>query len=156
MFRFAPLQLEAMRQRLDDIIERESLSDRVTKDARQAILAISHGDMRKVLTTLQSCVTTELHESCSSQKLLNSHESGKNGALLIHSLDAEAVYEAMAIPSPKTLSQILDALLNLDFDVALERKTFLIHQIFTFPLPLRVLQSSPFKIFSFSLTSCCV
>ena len=99
MFRFGPLKLDAMRERLDHVIHAEGLNARVSQDARQAILDISKGDMRKVLTTLQSCVTTTAGTS----------------------LDGEAIYEAMALPSPKALAQILDALLNQDFDVALER-----------------------------------
>ncbi|XP_062120696.1 replication factor C subunit 5 [Drosophila sulfurigaster albostrigata] len=51
-FRFAPLSPEQMLPRLDKIIQEEQV--RVTDDGKNALVALSKGDMRKVLNVLQS------------------------------------------------------------------------------------------------------
>ncbi|CAB4065428.1 HNRNPR [Lepeophtheirus salmonis] len=52
-FRFAPLQSEQIIPRLRDIVEKESLE--LTPDGEKALLALAHGDMRRILNILQSC-----------------------------------------------------------------------------------------------------
>ncbi|XP_055387396.1 replication factor C subunit 5 isoform X1 [Condylostylus longicornis] len=51
-FRFAPLSSDQILPRLNLIIQNESL--KATEDGKKALLALSKGDMRKVVNTLQS------------------------------------------------------------------------------------------------------
>ena len=51
-FRFKPLAVNVLEQRLNDICEKENIS--FEKDALAALITTSEGDMRKAITTLQS------------------------------------------------------------------------------------------------------
>ena len=52
-FRFRPLAKEILIQRIEMIAAEEKIS--VAMDAKDALLKTSEGDMRKAITTLQSC-----------------------------------------------------------------------------------------------------
>ena len=99
IFRFQPLAIEAMRARLDHVIEREGLKTRVTMDGKQAVLDVAGGDMRKVLNTLQS--------ASASQQV---------------TIDEDIIYETLSLPKPREIKQILESLLNQDFDAAFHSK----------------------------------
>lgn len=53
-FRFAPLSSIDVASRLDYVIDKEGIGDRVTEDGKKAVLRLANGDMRKVLNVLQA------------------------------------------------------------------------------------------------------
>jgi replication factor C subunit 2/4 len=52
-FRFKPLSIEILERRLQMIVEAEKV--RLAEDGLAAIIETSEGDLRKAITTLQSC-----------------------------------------------------------------------------------------------------
>lgn len=91
-FRFAPLAVEHMRDRLQDVAKAEQCQ--TTPDGIDAILRLSGGDMRRVLNLLQS--TSMSHEM----------------------VDEAAVYLTSGAPQPADIEQILKLLMNAPFERA--------------------------------------
>ena len=91
-FRFAPLQRELMRGRLEEIAAQENCH--TTPDGVEAILRLSGGDMRRVLNLLQAT-------SMSSK-----------------TVDEAAVYLTSGAPLPSDIDTILDLLMNATFQKA--------------------------------------
>lgn len=56
-FRFMPLDIASMRQKLEFVISQESLN--ASSEARDALLILAEGDMRKVLNWLQSASSSK-------------------------------------------------------------------------------------------------
>ena len=56
-FRFVPLDVASMREKLEHVIAQEHLN--VSQEAREALLALAEGDMRKVLNWLQSAASSK-------------------------------------------------------------------------------------------------
>ncbi|OMJ14053.1 Replication factor C subunit 3 [Smittium culicis] len=88
-FRFQPLLKDQVLARMEDIIASESVD--ITADAKQAILDLSGGDMRRVLNILQACYLSYAH------------------------IDAQAVYNCTGQPRPEDIQKILDSLGNDEF-----------------------------------------
>lgn len=91
-FRFAPLQLDQIRGRLEDIAAREKCN--TTPDGVEAILQLSGGDMRRVLNLLQST------------------------AMSSNVVDETNVYLTSGAPLPSDINIILDLLMNATFQEA--------------------------------------
>jgi replication factor C subunit 3/5 len=88
-FRFAPLQQEHIRSRLNDIATKENCN--ITEDGTNAILRLSGGDMRRVLNLLQA--------------------TSMSSAVI----DETSVYLTSGAPLPSDIDQILYVLLNESF-----------------------------------------
>ncbi|RKP27781.1 P-loop containing nucleoside triphosphate hydrolase protein [Syncephalis pseudoplumigaleata] len=91
-FRFAPLQTEQITSRLDMITHKEGI--KLTDSGKQALLRVSHGDMRRVLNILQACYAA------------------------YDTIDDAAVYHSTGQPFPADIEYILHALLNDEFSTA--------------------------------------
>ncbi|CAJ0577921.1 unnamed protein product, partial [Mesorhabditis spiculigera] len=85
-FRFAPLSLEKIRPRLEYIIETEKVN--VTNEGIEALFDVCEGDMRRALNVLQSAT------------------------LIYDVVDEEAIYKAVAQPTPAHIRDIFKVLLN--------------------------------------------
>ncbi|CAI2375344.1 unnamed protein product [Moneuplotes crassus] len=93
-FRFSPLKNEHIVGKLDDITKAEKL--KVTKGAKESIITLSEGDMRKVLNILES-------------------------ASLAHDkISEEDIYSCTGKPSPSDTEKIMESLLQDDFKEAFE------------------------------------
>ena len=90
-FRFAPLAVAHIRERLRFVIDKEGLAARMRPSGETAIMRQSGGDMRKVLNVLQSCAS--------------GHDV----------IDEEAVYASTGNPTPKAVGQLLDTLFKGTF-----------------------------------------
>lgn len=88
-FRFAPLKQEQIRDRLVEVADAERVN--YTDDGIESILALSGGDMRRVLNLLQST------------------------AMSSEVVDGESVYLTSGAPLPKDVDDILNWLLNMGF-----------------------------------------
>ncbi|KAJ3323625.1 hypothetical protein HDU76_013606 [Blyttiomyces sp. JEL0837] len=91
-FRFAPLQEDQIRQRLNYVSEAESIQ--ITEDGRKALLKLSNGDMRRMLNILQAVhaaydIATEEH-----------------------------VYTCVGAPLPGDILRIAEWMFNCDFETA--------------------------------------
>ncbi|CCH59660.1 hypothetical protein TBLA_0B08450 [Henningerozyma blattae CBS 6284] len=95
-FRFQPLPIESMRQRIDNVIVKEKV--KISEDALNATLKLSKGDMRKVLNVIQACQAGQ-----------NSNEN---------EIDEELVYECIGTPKPNDIKMILNSIMNEDWNTA--------------------------------------
>ncbi|KAL9189249.1 hypothetical protein ACHAXT_011739 [Thalassiosira profunda] len=94
-FRFAPLKQEQIRSRLVEVADAEKVT--YTEDGIQSILALSGGDMRRVLNLLQST------------------------AMANDLVDEKNVYMTSGAPLPMDVKTTMDWLLNLEFKEAYEK-----------------------------------
>ncbi|KZC05458.1 PREDICTED: replication factor C subunit 5 [Dufourea novaeangliae] len=90
-FRFGPLSESQILPRLDDIIKEENLD--VSEDGKKALIALSGGDMRKVLNVLQSTW------------------------LAFGSVTEENVYTCVGHPLPIDIKNIVNWLLNESYEM---------------------------------------
>lgn len=91
-FRFAPLSREQIRSRLEEVAKSENCN--TTLGGINAILALSGGDMRRVLNLLQST------------------------AMSFDAVDESSVYLTSGAPLPQDMEAIFDSLLNHTFQNA--------------------------------------
>ncbi|KAK9173632.1 ATPase family associated with various cellular activities (AAA) family protein [Cryptosporidium meleagridis] len=110
-FRFSPLPIEDIRNRISEI----ALSERIfiTREGQELIIKSSRGDMRKVLNVLQSC-------SMSNYGNIQKHkDSGElNGASiegLITYINEEMIYRILGIPKRSELDNIFGILSRESF-----------------------------------------
>ena len=94
-FRFAPLSRDQIRDRLVEVAQAEKCN--TTDDGIESILALSGGDMRRVLNLLQST------------------------AMANDVVDAKSVYLTSGAPLPEDMRSILDLLFNSGFNNAYEK-----------------------------------
>ena len=93
-FRFAPLPLDCLQERMDFVINQEGLT--VSSQAKSALVRIANGDMRRVLNVLQAAAA----------------------AFYPKEIDEDAIYAVTAAPHPTDLQRILDWLTNDHFDIS--------------------------------------
>lgn len=94
-FRFSPLPIVALRSRLDLVIMNESLS--MTEPAKDAVIKLANGDMRRILNILQAAST-----ACSGV------------------ISDDLIYSVTATPHPADLDRIFHTLLDqTDFTSAI-------------------------------------
>jgi replication factor C subunit 3/5 len=91
-FRFGPLTDASVMAKLETIVENENLV--VEKPARDAIVSLSKGDMRKVLNILESC------------------------SLTYTEIPIEKIYEVTGRPSTQDIEVIYNAMTMESFDRA--------------------------------------
>ena len=96
-FRFAPLEADQIRSRLQFVADHENVP--LTKDGREAILRLSGGDMRRVLNLLQAT------------------------SMSFKSVDENAVYLTSGSPIPQDVTEIMKILLNHTFAEATDELT---------------------------------
>jgi len=95
-FRFAPLPLPALQERLGLVAREEKLS--VSEEAAQALIRIANGDMRRVMNVLQAAA------------------AAFNG-----NIDVNSIYAVTAAPHPKDVDNILQWLMNEDISESYTR-----------------------------------
>jgi replication factor C subunit 3/5 len=93
-FRFGPLLDEAIKDKLDEVIQAEGLT--LDKPAIDAIVQLSGGDMRKVLNILESCSLAYKH------------------------IPTSKIFEVTGRPSPEDIESIYGALTCETFANAFE------------------------------------
>lgn len=93
-FRFAPLPLACLQERMDHVIQQEGI--KVSSDAKKALIRIANGDMRRVLNVLQAA----------------------SAAFYPKEIDEDAIYAVTAAPHPADIQRILDWLTNDQFDIS--------------------------------------
>lgn len=93
-FRFAPLPLDCLQERMDFVIKQEALT--VSAQAKTALVRIANGDMRRVLNVLQAAAA----------------------AFHPKEIDEDAIYAVTAAPHPTDLQRILDWLTNDHYDIS--------------------------------------
>jgi replication factor C subunit 3/5 len=107
-FRFAPLSTKQIKGRLEYVAKQENVN--LTEDGVQAILALSGGDMRRVLNLLQSTAMSN-----------NSYEVPGNAEQTV--VDETAVYLTSGAPLPLDVDNILLWLMNDSFRNAYQKVT---------------------------------
>lgn len=96
-FRFQPLPLEALERRMNKVLTNEHL--RITPAAKDALLKLSRGDMRRVLNVLQACKATL--DDPSEQEITD-----------------DTIYDCCGAPRPADLETILESILKDDWTTA--------------------------------------
>ncbi|UZJ56341.1 hypothetical protein CBS101457_005661 [Exobasidium rhododendri] len=91
-FRFNPLELDQVEERLNYVIESEKCN--VTRDGKEALIKLSKGDMRRALNVLQAC-----------------HAAYDR-------IDEIAVYNCTGTPLPADVEKIVDTMMNAEFTAA--------------------------------------
>lgn len=93
-FRFAPLPLACLQERMDFVIQNEGIN--VSSEAKNALIRIANGDMRRVLNVLQAAAA----------------------AFHPKQIDEDAIYAVTAAPHPTDMQRILDWLTNDLYDIS--------------------------------------
>lgn len=94
-FRFGPLDHPEIERRIAHVADAESV--KITDDGRKALLNLCKGDMRRVLNVMQAC------------------HSGYG------KVDEDAVYECTGSPHPKQIEQIVESMMNDEFQTSFKR-----------------------------------
>ncbi|TGZ83028.1 P-loop containing nucleoside triphosphate hydrolase protein [Ascodesmis nigricans] len=115
-FRFSPLPITALRKRVDHVIEAEGI--KITDSARESLLTLSRGDMRRSLNVLQACFASSTPLDASGRPTpTQPHEE----------ITDEHIYDCIAAPHPSDIQQIMNTLLKQDVTTSLRT----IHEIKT-------------------------
>lgn len=93
-FRFAPLPYNCLQERMNFVIKEEGIA--VSSEAKDALIRIANGDMRRVLNVLQAAAA----------------------AFHPKTIDEDAIYAVTAAPHPTDLQRILDWLTNDHYDIS--------------------------------------
>lgn len=96
-FRFQPLPTEALERRMNKVLSNEHL--KMTTSAKEALLKLSRGDMRRVLNVLQACKAT-LDKP------------------LEEEITDDTIYDCCGAPRPADLETILESILKDDWTTA--------------------------------------
>ncbi|EST08858.1 Replication factor C, C-terminal domain protein [Kalmanozyma brasiliensis GHG001] len=91
-FRFNPLELDQVEDRLNHVIENEGC--KITQDGKEALLKLSRGDMRRALNVLQACHAASDH------------------------IDETAVYNCTGNPHPQDIEAVLKSMMEDEFTTA--------------------------------------
>ncbi|CCC67547.1 hypothetical protein NCAS_0A09890 [Naumovozyma castellii] len=96
-FRFQPLPREAIEMRIANVLVHENL--KLSDEAKEALITLSQGDMRRVLNVLQASKAT-LDDPVKDE------------------IDAEVIYECCGAPRPNDLKTVLKSILEDDWSTA--------------------------------------
>lgn len=96
-FRFSPLSDDAVLERINYVIKMEKLS--LENDAKNALVNLSHGDMRKALNVLQSCKSA-LDDPINDE------------------IDSDMIYDCIGAPKPRSIETIFDSIIKNDWNDA--------------------------------------
>lgn len=94
-FRFQPLKEVSINENINKVIIKEGLS--ISDDARNALLKLSKGDMRRALNVLQACNSAV--------------DKGQE-------INEDMIYESIGTPHPKDIETILDSIMKDDWSTA--------------------------------------
>ncbi|KAG5420233.1 RFC3 [Candida metapsilosis] len=94
-FRFHPIDEEAIRSRIDNVVIKEHIN--ITPDALNALLNLSMGDMRRSLNVLQACKA-----ACEENE----------------TIDVEMIYNCVGAPHPQDIEAVLNSILKQDWTTA--------------------------------------
>ncbi|KAK6457086.1 DNA replication factor C [Scheffersomyces xylosifermentans] len=95
-FRFHPIDQEAIRERVQNVIIKESL--KISPPAENALLKLSKGDMRRALNVLQACKAAVEADD--------------------EEIDEDMIYECIGAPHPQDIETVLDSILKDDWTTA--------------------------------------
>jgi len=118
-FRFAPLNPNQIRGRLQEVAKKEKVP--ITSDGVEAILDLSGGDMRRVLNLLQSTAmslsttSTSASSSAIDMDVDGDNDGDNDNADDSNAVNEHAVYTTSGSPLPKDVDEILASLLNDKF-----------------------------------------
>ncbi|TIA89881.1 hypothetical protein E3P99_01852 [Wallemia hederae] len=96
-FRFSPLPKQHLDARLGDVIDHEKVE--IDDDAKDALLNLTKGDMRRALNVLQAC-----HTACMPEKIT-----------------IDDVYNVTASPAPSTIEYLIKSMMNDDISTCYQR-----------------------------------
>lgn len=96
-FRFSPLTNEAVSDRVDFVCKKEKLN--LTTEAKESLVKLSNGDMRKALNVLQAC-----------QASLDNPT--------VDEIDNDMIYDCIGAPKPRSIELILNAIMKNDWSDA--------------------------------------
>ncbi|KAK9474367.1 P-loop containing nucleoside triphosphate hydrolase protein [Dipodascopsis tothii] len=94
-FRFSPIATEAIRGRVDHVIEAEGV--RISRPALDALLDLAKGDMRRALNVLQAC-----------------HTAAPDGT----EISDRDVFECVGNPDPADIKTLLDSIMTDEWGTA--------------------------------------
>jgi replication factor C subunit 3/5 len=94
-FRFQPLPQIHVQKKIDQIIAAERVN--ITPQAKEALLSLSGGDMRRAVNVLQACSTAYEQEE----------------------IDEAGIYNCVGNPQPEDLRRIVDSMMNDDLTSSL-------------------------------------
>lgn len=94
-FRFQPLPQPQIRNKIDQIIEAENVN--ISTQARDALLKLAKGDMRRAVNVLQACST----------------------AFEAEEIDESAIYNCVGNPHPSDIDRIVSSMMNDDLTTSL-------------------------------------
>jgi replication factor C subunit 2/4 len=115
-FRFQPLPIESMQQRLNYIAEQEQCS--LSEAVRSKILSIAGGDMRRAVTTLQSAhMLTHSAESSSDFSDEQKRDDSKPSAV---DMNVDLIEEMAGFPPVSLIDVLWNGIESMDF-ATLER-----------------------------------
>ncbi|KAG2734332.1 hypothetical protein G9P44_002338 [Scheffersomyces stipitis] len=95
-FRFHPISEDAIKDRIQNVIIKESL--KIDPPAEAALLKLSKGDMRRALNVLQAC-----------KSAVDSADE---------EINEDMIYECVGAPHPKDIEVVLDSILKDDWTTA--------------------------------------
>ena len=102
-FRFQPLPSVAIERRIANVLVCENL--KLTSDAKEALLTLSKGDMRRVLNVLQACKATMTTVPTTTTTTTDE-------------ITEDTVYECCGAPRPSDLRAVLKSMLEDDWSTA--------------------------------------
>lgn len=112
-FRFQPLPSVAIERRIANVLVHENL--KLTPDAKEALLALSKGDMRRVLNVLQACKATMARtKETATDETSGVATTGETQ----DEITEDTVYECCGAPRPGDLRAVLKSILEDDWSTA--------------------------------------
>lgn len=99
------MSTEAIGKRLDVVIDAERVN--IDSEAREALIKLAKGDMRKALNVLQPCFSATIDES--SRGL----DGGNHGTI-----NQDLIYECVGCPQPGDVKILVDTIMKEDWTTA--------------------------------------
>lgn len=96
-FRFSPLSDKAVMERVNYVSKMENI--KISDEAKEAVVKLSRGDMRKALNVLQSCKSS-LDDPINDE------------------VETDMIYDCIGAPKPKSIEIIFDAIVKNDWSDA--------------------------------------
>ncbi|CDK25124.1 unnamed protein product [Kuraishia capsulata CBS 1993] len=96
-FRFSPLEEKAIKECVDNVVEKEQL--KISEEAVAALLKLSEGDMRRALNVLQACAAAV--------------DKGDE-------ISIDMVYDCVGAPRPAVIQRVLESIMQDDWRTAFD------------------------------------
>lgn len=126
---FGPLPIEEVKRRLQTVIEQEKVQ--LTPDGLSALLKLSRGDMRRALNVLQVSAPVKDHRGGGSDPLTALYVQACHSAYDV--VDEEAVYNCTGNPHPADIEDIVDSMMNEEFQTSFNREYQSLPNLFSVP-----------------------